>query len=317
MEFSMAYFISGRFRMPAAFASTIAVLPVFALVQFVLAAPASARVHSQVHSYVHAYHHHYLARREAAPALADNFAQSTFGGRQDRQSPPSFNESASPIDGMAASAASTAGIPVSLVERVIKRESGGNPRAVSQGNYGLMQIRLGTARAMGYSGSAEGLLDAQTNMTYAVKYLAGAYRAAGGSESRAVALYASGYYAQAKAQGFSPYQTAQANISQPGFDGYQEEAAAPRYIQTKHQTKSQDRFDQTQYDQARYQQVRYDRALRSRYVEAGYNSGPSVAAAHPQFRETPGDSGWQSGLYAYAPVHPLHYRARHYRYHAV
>ena len=42
-------------------------------------------------------------------------------------------------------------------------------------------------------------------MTYAVRYLAGAYRAAGGNENRAVALYASGYYYQAKAQGFSPY----------------------------------------------------------------------------------------------------------------
>ena len=30
-------------------------------------------------------------------------------------------------------------------------------------------------------------------MTYAVKYLAGAYRAAGGNPDRAVALYASGY----------------------------------------------------------------------------------------------------------------------------
>lgn len=111
----------------------------------------------------------------------------------------------SQIGGMAAQQASAAGIPVSLVERVIKRESGGNPRAVSRGNYGLMQIRLGTARAMGYTGSASGLLDAQTNMTYAVRYLAGAYRAAGGNESRAVALYASGYYRVAKAQGFSPY----------------------------------------------------------------------------------------------------------------
>ena len=101
---------------------------------------------------------------------------------------------------MAASAASAAGIPASLVERVIKRESGGNPRAVSQGNYGLMQIRLGTARAMGYSGSAEGLLDAQTNMTYAVKYLAGAYRAASGDHDRAMQLYASGYYEIAKRQ---------------------------------------------------------------------------------------------------------------------
>jgi len=46
---------------------------------------------------------------------------------------------------------------------------------------------------MGYTGSAAGLLDPQTNMTYAVRYLAGAYRAAGGNESRAVALYARGY----------------------------------------------------------------------------------------------------------------------------
>ena len=123
--------------------------------------------------------------------------------------PDSFGQSAhaepTAIDGMAAGAASAAGIPASLVARVIRRESGGNPRAVSRGNYGLMQIRLGTARAMGYAGSAAGLLDAQTNMTYAVKYLAGAYRAANGNESRAVALYARGYYGAAKAQGFSPY----------------------------------------------------------------------------------------------------------------
>ena len=73
------------------------------------------------------------------------------------------------------------------------RESRYNPRAVSKGNYGMMQIRLGTARAMGYTGSAAGLLDPNTNMTYAVKYLAGAYHAAGGNADRAVSLYASGY----------------------------------------------------------------------------------------------------------------------------
>ena len=81
------------------------------------------------------------------------------------------------------------------MRRVIRRESGGNPRAVHAGNYGLMQIRLGTARAMGYGGSASGLLDPSVNMTYAMRYLAGAYRAAGGNESRAVALYARGYRA--------------------------------------------------------------------------------------------------------------------------
>jgi soluble lytic murein transglycosylase-like protein len=132
----------------------------------------------------------------------NDWSQSGFG--QNSRSQNSFNQS-TPLDGMASAQASANGVPASLVERVIKRESGGNPRAVSRGNYGLMQIRLGTARAMGFSGSAAELLDPQVNMTYAVRYLAGAYRAAGGNENRAVALYARGYYYQAKAQGFSPY----------------------------------------------------------------------------------------------------------------
>jgi soluble lytic murein transglycosylase-like protein len=104
------------------------------------------------------------------------------------------------MHGLAEQAARKNGVPVSLVNRVIRRESGGNPRAVSSGNYGLMQIRLGTARALGYRGSAAGLLDPVTNMTYAVRYLAGAYRAAGGGESRAVALYARGYNARPAVQ---------------------------------------------------------------------------------------------------------------------
>lgn len=106
---------------------------------------------------------------------------------------------------MVARHAAANGLPASLVHRVIMRESRYNPRAVSKGNYGMMQIRLGTARAMGYKGSAAGLLDPEVNMTYAVKYLAGAYRAGGGNHDRAVRNYAGGYYYQAKAQGFSPY----------------------------------------------------------------------------------------------------------------
>jgi soluble lytic murein transglycosylase-like protein len=85
------------------------------------------------------------------------------------------------------------GIPEALVHRVIMRESRYHPRVVSLGNYGLMQIRHATARVMGYTGSASGLLDAETNLTYAVKYLAGAYRKAHGNPDRAVALYARGY----------------------------------------------------------------------------------------------------------------------------
>jgi soluble lytic murein transglycosylase-like protein len=86
------------------------------------------------------------------------------------------------------------GVPVSLVHRVVRRESNYNPRASHRGNLGLMQIRHGTARSMGYTGSAAGLLDADTNLSYAVPYLANAYRVAGGNENRAVSLYASGLY---------------------------------------------------------------------------------------------------------------------------
>ena len=224
--------------------SLLAILLVVLVVPAV-SGPASAR-HAQ------SLHHHYrFARQHGLPMRADNFAPGLYAYAPDAYAPTfapretslrqsnlrqnnwrqndwgqsgfgqsgwsqnSFNQSA-PLDGMAAAHASANGVPVSLVNRVIKRESGGNPRAVSRGNYGLMQIRLGTARAMGFSGSAAELLDPEINMTYAVRYLAGAYRAAGGNESRAVALYASGYYYQAKAQGFSPY----ASEASAGFAAY-------------------------------------------------------------------------------------------------
>lgn len=92
-------------------------------------------------------------------------------------------------------------VPEALVHRVIRRESSYNPRALSKGNFGLMQIRYATARGMGYRGSPSGLLDANTNLTYAVPYLANAYKIAGGNADRAVALYARGYYYEAKRKG--------------------------------------------------------------------------------------------------------------------
>ena len=84
-------------------------------------------------------------------------------------------------------------MPEALIRRVIAKESEGNARLVRKGNYGLMQIRLGTAREMGFTGSGSGLLDPDTNLKYAVKYLAGALRAAGGDEDRALHNYQRGY----------------------------------------------------------------------------------------------------------------------------
>jgi soluble lytic murein transglycosylase-like protein len=143
--------------------------------------------------------------RQSRFAQQENFAASgaepSYSANYAYESQSSWSQSSEgfggrpALGGMVAEQASSAGVPLSLAERVIRRESGGSPRAAHAGNYGLMQIRLGTARSMGYGGSARGLLDPAVNMTYAMRYLAGAYRAAGGNESRAVALYARGYRA--------------------------------------------------------------------------------------------------------------------------
>ena len=104
-------------------------------------------------------------------------------------------------DALVATHAQANGVPEALVHRVIVHESRYRPHLVGRGGtIGLMQIKLATARSLGYTGTAEGLRDPNTNLTYAVKYLAGAFHAANGDHRRAVAYYASGYYGQAKRQ---------------------------------------------------------------------------------------------------------------------
>ena len=102
---------------------------------------------------------------------------------------------------MVATHARANGVPEALVHRVIMRESRYQPGLVGHGGtIGLMQIKLATARGLGYTGDAAGLRDPNTNLTYAVKYLAGAYRAANGDHTRAVRYFAGGYYYVAKQQ---------------------------------------------------------------------------------------------------------------------
>jgi len=107
-------------------------------------------------------------------------------------------------DALVAKHAAANGLPEHLVHRVIRIESRGNAAVVHRGNYGLMQIRLGTARGVGYSGDAKGLLDPDTNLTYAVRYLAGAYRAAGCDADRTVKYYQRGYYGAARRECGAP-----------------------------------------------------------------------------------------------------------------
>lgn len=106
------------------------------------------------------------------------------------------------IDALIEAHAKANGVPASFIHRVVKRESGYNPRAVGRGGaMGLMQIKHGTARALGYSGPAAGLLDARINLTYGIAYLAGAYKTAHGNEAQAYSYYARGYYYAAKRAG--------------------------------------------------------------------------------------------------------------------
>lgn len=92
-------------------------------------------------------------------------------------------------------------VPPSLIHRVIRRESRYDPGARNGPYWGLMQISARTARGMGYRGPDRGLLNPDTNLHYAVKYLRGAWLVSDGDEGRAVMWYARGYYYEAKRRG--------------------------------------------------------------------------------------------------------------------
>lgn len=107
----------------------------------------------------------------------------------------------SEVDRLIAKYAALYEMPEGFVRRVVKRESTFNPLAYNKGHWGLMQIKHATAKGMGYEGPANGLLDAETNLKYAVKYLRGAWLVADRDEDRADRLYQTGYYYHAKRRG--------------------------------------------------------------------------------------------------------------------
>jgi len=89
-------------------------------------------------------------------------------------------------------------VPRPLVHKVIQRESDYRPAARNGPYFGMMQILPATARGMGFQGRDADLLDAQTNLNYAVRYLRGAWLVSDGDMDRAVMWYARGYYYEAR-----------------------------------------------------------------------------------------------------------------------
>ncbi len=127
--------------------------------------------------------------------------KSLFASAPATFSPPLYPNETPELRGLIEKYAALYEVPVELVHRVVKRESTHNPAARNGPYYGLMQILPATARGMGYQGKPEGLLDAETNLKYAVKYLRGAWLLSDGSHDRAVQWYARGYYYEAKRRG--------------------------------------------------------------------------------------------------------------------
>ena len=212
-------------------------LLVLALIALSFAQPSLAREHYRHRhiAYVHSYHHtaHLQARRHAwqgdgwhhgeraaRVGIAER-GRAWSAPMSDRAGTFERGEAHGQLDAMIARHAQQNGLPEALVHRVVIRESRYQPGVVGAGGaMGLMQIKLGTAREMGYGGTAAGLLDPETNLTYAVRYLAGAYRVAGGNADRAVANYARGYRDTSVREGAAPRRQL-ASFENPGWsDSY-------------------------------------------------------------------------------------------------
>jgi soluble lytic murein transglycosylase-like protein len=85
-------------------------------------------------------------------------------------------------------------VPIDLADAIITIESGYDPHAVGMADeIGLMQIRLSTARDLGFTGTAQDLFDPQTNIRLGIAYLAGAWERAGGNLCEALARYRNGW----------------------------------------------------------------------------------------------------------------------------
>lgn len=89
------------------------------------------------------------------------------------------------------------GVPLKLAHAVVQVESTYRANARGRaGEIGLMQLRLSTARGIGYRGSAKALYNPETNLKYGMKYLGKAYKLGGGSTCGTILKYNAGHGAK-------------------------------------------------------------------------------------------------------------------------
>jgi soluble lytic murein transglycosylase-like protein len=87
-----------------------------------------------------------------------------------------------------------AGLPPEVADAVTEVESGYHVGTIgAAGEIGLMQVMPGTARMLGFSGSADELATPAINIHYGVTYLAQAWRLAGGDICTATMKYRAGH----------------------------------------------------------------------------------------------------------------------------
>lgn len=84
-------------------------------------------------------------------------------------------------------------LPPALLEAVVRIESRYNPNVRNAGAIGLMQIKLATARGIGFTGDANALSRPETNLHWGAKYLARAYHMSNGDTCLTLARYQGGH----------------------------------------------------------------------------------------------------------------------------
>lgn len=105
-----------------------------------------------------------------------------------------FSNSGKPYHAIISKYAKENNIPVGLAHAVVYSESSYKASARgAAGEIGLMQLRLPTARMVGYSGSAKALYDPETNIKYGMKYLGKARQLASGNTCGTILRYNAGH----------------------------------------------------------------------------------------------------------------------------